>query len=258
MLIDTHAHLYADNFKEDLADVLLRLKETQVDKVLLPNIDVSTINSLKQLTIDYPSIFLPMMGLHPTSVGSDYKEQLDFIYNELNSNNGYIAVGEIGIDLYWNKTYIKEQTAAFETQLQWSIEHDLPVSIHSRNSYKEVMKSVSRIGAEKLRGVFHSFSGNANDLEDLLEFKNFFIGVNGIVTFKNSNLRKVLEKCPTERIVLETDSPYLSPMPYRGKRNEPMYLKYINSTLSDIYGVEYSDMAQITKSNAIRLFGLSV
>ena len=167
MLIDTHAHLYADNFKEDLADVLLRLKETQVDKVLLPNIDVSTINSLKQLTIDYPSIFLPMMGLHPTSVGSDYKEQLDFIYNELNSNNGYIAVGEIGIDLYWNKTYIKEQTAAFETQLQWSIEHDLPVSIHSRNSYKEVMKSVSRIGAEKLRGVFHSFSGNANDLEDL-------------------------------------------------------------------------------------------
>ena len=254
MLIDTHAHLYVDRFKEDIADVVFRLKEAQVSKVILPNIDVSTIKPLKQLTVDYPSIFFPMMGLHPTSVDSDYKNQLDIIYAELNSDNSYIGIGEIGIDLYWDKTYIKEQTEAFETQLKWSIENDLPVAIHSRNSYKEVMKSVSRVGADKLRGVFHSFSGNAKDLEELLEFKNFFIGVNGIVTFKNSNLRKTLEKCPMKRIVLETDAPYLSPMPYRGKRNEPMYLKYINSTLSDIYGVDYLKMAQVTKTNAIRLF----
>ena len=257
MLIDTHAHLYVDNYRKDLSEVVLRAQQAQVEKVLLPNIDVSTIESLKKITLEYPTFFLPMMGLHPTSVNNNYKEDLDNIYKELDSNNDYIAIGEIGIDLYWDKTYIKEQAEAFERQLQWSIEKDLPVAIHSRNSYKEVVESVSRVGGEKLRGVFHSFSGDENDLKSLLKFENFYIGVNGIVTFKNSGLSEVLIKCPLERIVLETDAPYLSPVPYRGKRNEPMYLKHINQALSEIYGIEYSQMAQITKTNALRLFGLN-
>lgn len=257
MLIDTHAHLYLDNYREDLSEVVLRAQQSQVEKALLPNIDVSTIEPLKKITLEYPTFFLPMMGLHPTSVDKNYKEDLHNIYKELDSNNDYIAVGEIGIDLYWDSTYIKEQTEAFERQLQWSIDKGLPVAIHSRNSYKEVVESVSRVGGEKLRGVFHSFSGDENDLKSLLKFENFYIGVNGIVTFKNSGLSKVLMKCPLERIVLETDAPYLSPAPYRGKRNEPMHLKHINQALSEIYAIEYSEMAQITKTNAKRLFGLS-
>lgn len=257
MLIDTHAHLYVDNYKKDLSEVVLRAQQAQVEKVLLPNIDVSTIESLKKITLEYPTFFLPMMGLHPTSVNMNYKEDLDKIYKELDNNNDYIAIGEIGIDLYWDNTYVKAQTEAFEKQLQWSIDKDLPVAIHSRNSYKEVVDSVNRIGGEKLRGVFHSFSGDENDLKSLLKFENFYVGVNGIVTFKNSGLSEVLMKCPLERIVLETDAPYLSPAPYRGKRNEPMYLKHINQALSEIYGIEYSQMSQITKTNAKRLFGLS-
>lgn len=258
MLIDTHAHLYVDRFKDDLSDIVLRAKEAQVEKVLLPNIDVATIDALKSITAEYPSFFLPMMGLHPTSIDSNYKENLDTIYRELNSNFPYLAIGEIGIDLYWDNTYIKEQTEAFEQQLKWSLEKDLPVAIHSRDSYNEVVESVNRIGANKLRGVFHSFSGDASDLKELLKFEGFYIGINGIVTFKNSTLREVLKDCPIERIVLETDAPYLSPVPYRGKRNEPMYLKHINQSLADIYAIDYSEMAQTTKSNAMRLFDLNI
>ena len=257
MLIDTHAHVYVDKYIDDLPEVVQRAKQTHVDKVILPNIDVSTIELLKKVMHDYPEFFLPMMGLHPTSVKEDYLDELDIIYKELNSNNEYVAIGEIGIDLYWDSTYIREQTEAFETQLKWSIEKNLPVAIHSRNSYKEIISSLNRVGGEKLRGVFHSFSGDANDLKELLKFQNFYIGINGIVTFKNSNLRNVLKDCPLNKIVLETDSPYLSPVPYRGKRNEPMYLKHINKTLSDIYGIDPTEMAQITKTNAKSLFDLS-
>lgn len=257
MLIDTHAHLYTEDYNDDIDDVVAASKRHKVEKVLLPNIDVSTITHLKRVYKDYPDFFLPMMGLHPTSVKSDYKEQLQTIYSELTGGEDYIAVGEIGIDLYWDSTFVKEQTEAFETQLRWSIEEDLPVSIHSRNSYKEIVRSLHRINNKNLRGSFHSFSGDANDLEELLAFDNFYIGINGVVTFKNSTLSTVLKNCPSERIVLETDSPYLTPMPYRGKRNEPKFLKQINHTLSVIYGIKEEDMAKITKSNAIRLFSLN-
>ena len=258
MLIDTHAHLYVDDYDDDLDDVVFAAKQNNVEKVLLPNIDVSTIPSLKRIYKKYPDFFLPMMGLHPTSVKADYKEQLHTIHNELIISKEYIAVGEIGIDLYWDTTYLKEQTEAFETQLQWSLEKDLPVSIHSRSSYKEVVQSLHRINNKNLRGSFHSFSGDSKDLKELLAFDNFYIGINGVVTFKNSTLSTVLKNCPPERIVLETDSPYLTPMPYRGKRNEPKFLKQINHTLSAIYGIKEEHMVQITKSNAIRLFGLNV
>lgn len=258
MLIDTHAHLYVNDYFEDLTQVVQRSKQKHVEKVILPNIDVSTIQLLKNVVRDHPTFFQPMMGLHPTSVKQDYKEQLDLIYKELDSNNDYVAIGEIGIDLYWDATFIKEQTEVFETQLKWSIEKDLPVSIHSRNSYQEIISSLRRTGHEKLRGVFHSFSGNLSDLNELLKFEKFYFGINGIVTFKNSTLREVLKHCPIEKIVLETDSPYLSPAPYRGKRNEPMYLEQINKALSDIYGIDSAKMAQISKTNAKLLFDINI
>ena len=258
MLIDTHAHLYVNDYFEDLTQVVQRSKQKHVEKVILPNIDVSTIQLLKNVVRDHPTFFQPMMGLHPTSVKQDYKEQLDLIYKELDSNNDYVAIGEIGIDLYWDATFIKEQTEVFETQLKWSIEKDLPVSIHSRNSYQEIISSLRRTGHEKLRGVFHSFSGNLSDLNELLKFEKFYFGINGIVTFKNSTLREVLKHCPIEKIVLETDSPYLSPAPYRGKRNEPMCLEQINKALSDIYGIDSAEMAQISKTNAKLLFDINI
>lgn len=258
MLIDTHAHIYVDSYAEDLNQVVLRAKQSNVDKVLLPNIDASTIELLNNVMLDYPEYFLPMMGLHPTSVKENYIEELDVVYKELCSKDNYIAIGEIGIDLYWDKTFIKEQIEVFETQLKWSIEKNLPVAIHSRSSYQEIIESVNRVGGDKLRGVFHSFSGDASDLKNLLKFESFYIGVNGIVTFKNSNLGHVLKECPLNKIVLETDSPYLSPVPYRGKRNEPGYLKHINQTLSDIYNIEPTEMAHITKTNASLLFGLNI
>ena len=258
MLIDTHAHLYVNDYFEDLTQVVQRSKQKHVEKVILPNIDVSTIQLLKNVVRDHPTFFQPMMGLHPTSVKQDYKEQLDLIYKELDSNNDYVAIGEIGIDLYWDTTFIKEQTEVFETQLKWSIEKDLPVSIHSRNSYQEIISSLRRTGHEKLRGVFHSFSGNLSDLNELLKFEKFYFGINGIVTFKNSTLREVLKHCPIEKIVLETDSPYLSPAPYRGKRNEPMYLEQINKAVSDIYGIDSAEMAQISKTNAKLLFDINI
>ena len=258
MLIDTHAHLYVDNYNGDLSQVVQHAIENNVGKVLLPNIDASTIGPLKKVTQDYPDFFIPMMGLHPTSVKADYQSQLDIIYKELNSSDEYVAVGEIGIDLYWDTSFIKEQTEAFETQLRWSIEKDLPVSIHSRSSYKEIMQSLRRVGQKELRGVFHSFSGNSADLDELLAFENFYFGINGIVTFKNSLLPTVLNRCPLDRVVIETDSPYLSPVPFRGKRNEPQYLRHIINTLSEIYNVKPMVIEQITKTNAIQVFGLNI
>ncbi len=258
MFIDTHAHLYVDDYIEDLSDVVKRAQQVHVDKVILPNIDVSTIGLLRKAMQEYPGFFIPMMGLHPTSVKDNFREELDIVYEELNNKKDYVAIGEIGIDLYWDTSYLEVQVEAFETQLKWSIEKDLPVAIHSRNSYKEIIDSVKRVGGEKLRGVFHSFSGDANDLNNLLKFDNFYIGINGIVTFKNSDLRDVLKNCTPERIVLETDSPYLSPVPNRGKRNEPIYLKHINQALSDIYAIDYEEMAQITKTNAMYLFHLNI
>lgn len=257
MLIDTHAHLYVDDYKDDLANIVQQSKDNNIVKVLLPNIDQSTISALKKASDDYPDFFLSMMGLHPTSVKENYKSQLDVIYNELYSTNRYVAVGEIGLDLYWDTTYVDEQTESFETQLRWSIDKNLPVSIHSRNSHKEIMKSLRRVGENKLLGVFHSFSGNVSELDELLSFENFYIGINGIVTFKNSTLSTVLKNCPMERIVLETDCPYLTPVPYRGKRNKPAYLKYINDTLANIFDINPTEMAQLTKSNATRMFSLN-
>lgn len=257
-IIDTHAHLYADEFAHDLAGVVQRAKEIGVEKVLLPNIDADSIAPLKKTVNDFPGFFLPMMGLHPTSVGEDWKKQLNSIKEELDSaSDGYVAIGEIGIDLYWDKTNKEKQIAAFEEQLNWSIEKKLPVAIHFREATYEVIQSIKNVGQDKLTGVFHSFGGNKDELNAVLELNNFYIGINGVATFKNSGLTETLKQCPLERIIVETDSPYLAPVPFRGKRNEPAYLSHVLKKLSEIYNKSEQEIAAATTENAKKLFNFS-
>lgn len=252
-IVDTHAHLYLDAFDNDLDDVVVRARAIGVEKILLPNIDETTVSDLKQTVDRYPSFFIPMMGLHPTNVREDWEQQLEIIYDEL-SRPGYIAVGEIGIDLYWDKSSKERQVAAFERQLGWSIEKKMPVAIHSREAIPEVIQSIKKIGKKDLSGVFHSFGGSMNELKEILELGNFYIGINGVVTFKKSGLDETLKNCGIENIILETDAPYLAPAPYRGKRNEPAYLKEIVKKLSAIYQKPEEEIAEITAANAHRLF----
>lgn len=252
-LIDTHAHLFAEEFKEDLPSVVARAKAVGVTSVLLPNIDKASLISLKQCVIDWPGFLYPMIGLHPTSVKSDWREQLEYLYTALHEDR-YIAVGEIGIDLYWDTSFREAQIIAFEDQLKWSIEKDLPVSIHFRNATTEVIRCINRVGASSLRGVFHSFGGTKDELDAVLELRNFMIGVNGVITFKNSGLFQTLANCPIERILLETDAPYLAPVPHRGKRNESSFLVHIATKLAEVWNMDVQTVAQITCRNAQTLF----
>lgn len=254
-IVDTHAHLYLEDFSGDLDDVVTNAKAVGVNKVLLPNIDENTIEDLKQTVNKHPSFFIPMMGLHPTSVSEDWEKQLDVIYNELNTSD-YIAIGEIGIDLYWDKSSKQRQTLAFERQLEWSAQKKLPVAIHSRDAISEVIQSIKKVGADNLFGVFHSFGGSVAELEEILKLKNFYVGINGVVTFKKSGLAETLQHCSLEKIVLETDSPYLSPVPYRGKRNQSAYLSEIIKKLSEIYRKPEQEIADVTTANAFRLFNI--
>lgn len=254
-LIDTHAHLFSEEFQEDIDAVVARAKEAGVYKVLLPNIDEITIGPLKETADRYPGFFCPMMGLHPTSVQSHWKHQLDEILAAAESIS-YVGVGEIGIDLHWNSSTQAIQTDAFEAQLKWSIEKDLPVSIHFRNALEEVVRSIQRVGEKRLKGVFHSFGGNKADLDTILQLQNFCVGINGVVTFKNGGVAETLKHCPRDRVVLETDAPYLAPVPFRGKRNESSYLSFINQKLSEAWEISMDETAYITSSNASALFDL--
>lgn len=255
MLIDTHAHLYSEEFTTDIEEVLSRAKDAGITKILLPNIDENSISPMRKIVNRHPGFLIPMMGLHPTSVTQNYHEQLDIIYSELNTNN-FVAVGEIGIDLHWDTSLQKQQTDAFETQLEWSAQKDLPVAIHFRNATSQVIQSIKKIGENRLRGVFHSFGGNKEELREILALDNFMIGINGVVTFKNSGLAETLVHCPADKVILETDSPYLSPVPHRGKRNEPAYIARVLNRLSQIWQKTENETAQITAVNACNLFGI--
>ena len=254
-IIDTHSHIYQDDFDNDIDDVVARARQAGVQKILLPNIDSSTIASLHQLVEKYPGYCIPMMGLHPTSVGGSWQAELTTIKKYLDSGN-YIAVGEIGLDFYWDKTYEKEQELAFEEQLRWSIEYNLPVVIHSRDAIARCIECIKNVGETGLRGVFHSFGGTVEELEDILSLDNFLIGINGVVTFKNSTLSTVLQKTDLSKIIIETDAPYLAPVPYRGKRNEPSYTVKVVEKLAGIYNRDAEEIGQITTENANRLFNL--
>jgi len=251
--VDTHTHIFLEEFDSDVREVVQRAKETGVNRFYLPNINVESIDRLHALSDQYPDLCYPMMGLHPTSVGPDFRKDLTIIESWFEKRK-YIAIGEIGVDLYWDKTFLKEQTEAFEMQLQWSIERNLPVAIHTREAFPVVFESIYKVGAEKLRGVFHSFGGSREELEEIVRLPNFMIGINGIVTYKNAKFRDYLPLLPIERILLETDAPYLPPVPHRGERNEPAYLPFIAKKLAEVYGLPLEIVAEKTTGNAWQLF----
>lgn len=256
MIIDTHSHIFDEAFSDDIENVILRAKQANVTHILLPNIDTETIEKVNSIAQLHPSYCLPMMGLHPTSVTQNWKEDLLIIKKQF-SLHQYCAIGEIGLDLYWDTSLAEEQKQAFQEQLRWSIEYDLPVSIHSRNAITESVESILKVGAEQLRGSFHSFSGNCEELSSVMSLKNFYIGINGTITYKNSTLPTILKDTDLSRIIIETDAPYLPPVPYRGKRNEPSYTSYIVDKLSNIYDVSKELVEEITSNNAKELFRIN-
>lgn len=253
MFIDTHTHLYSEEFKPDIDEVIKKAVDAGVEKFFLPNIDSSSVEGMHHLCDKYPQHCFAMMGLHPCSVKENYKEELAIAYNYLKSNK-YVAVGEIGIDLYWDKTFYIQQLEAFETQINWAIEFNLPIVIHCRSSFDEIFGVLSSF--KKLpKGIFHCFSGNAEQAQKIIDTTNFKLGIGGVITFKNSGLDKAIEKIDLKHLVLETDSPYLAPVPYRGKRNESAYIPLIAAKVAEVKKCSILEVAKITTANANEVFG---
>ncbi len=254
MLIDTHAHLYSEEFDPDRNEMIERSIRNGITKMILPNIDEDSVNGMLCLSDQYPNNCFPMIGIHPTSVTTAYKSQITQVEKWL-SKRKFTGIGEIGIDLYWDKTYQKEQEDAFRIQLKIAKSEKLPVVIHVRDSFTEVFRIVDEEQNGQLKGVFHCFSGDAKDARKVFGL-GFHIGIGGVVTFKNTNLREVLKETGLEYVVLETDAPYLSPVPYRGKRNESSFLTLIAARVSEATGLSEEEVARITTENAERLFGI--
>jgi len=254
MLIDTHSHIYSTDFIHDLDEVIQRAYSNDVRKIILPNIDSSSVKNLLNLVDTYPHICIPLMGLHPTSVNHDYQEELQVVDYWLKKRKFY-GIGEIGIDLYWDKSFLEEQTHAFRFQLELARQYQLPVVIHVRDSFEEVYNVLLEVKDNNLRGVFHSFTGTIEQAKLIIEL-GFKIGVGGIVTFKKSGLDEIIRQIEPTNLILETDSPYLTPSPFRGKRNESSYLIYIAQKIADLYQMTVGDIAKITTENAKNLFGI--
>jgi TatD DNase family protein len=253
-LIDTHTHLYLPEFDTDRDEVVGRAIGNGIVKMLLPNIDLQSVDQMLSSVNRYPGICYPMTGLHPTSVKSDYTAQLDKL-EKLFDKQIFIAIGEIGIDLYWDKSLLKEQIISFRRQIAFAYDNSLPVVIHSRDAFPEVFSILDEFKGKKIKGVFHAFTGSLEDAEKAINL-GFKLGIGGIVTFKNSGLDRIVYKTGPENLILETDSPYLAPVPYRGKRNESAYISIINRKLADIFGIKEEEMASITYSNSVSLFNL--
>jgi TatD DNase family protein len=252
-MIDTHTHIYLDRFKEDIDAVLQRAAEVGVERFYLPNIDKESIADLKALAAAHPQIY-PMMGLHPSHVKEDWEEQLAAVWEELDGETKYYAIGEIGIDLYWDKTFITEQQEAFRRQIRKAKEMHLPIVIHCRDAFDETFEVLEAEADEQLFGIFHCFTGNLEQARRALAL-NLKLGIGGVVTFKNGGLDKVVAELKTEDLVLETDAPFLAPAPFRGKRNEPAYLEQIAQKIADIHQISKEEVARITTENALKIFG---
>jgi len=252
--IDTHTHLYLPEFDADRDEVVKRAVGNGISKMLLPNIDIESVDKMLSAVMRYPGICYPMTGLHPTSVKQDYLNQLAMLETLLRRQK-FVAIGEIGIDLYWDKTFLKEQLIAFRRQIAFASDNGLPVVIHSRDAFPEVFSVLDEFKGKALKGVFHAFSGNIKDAKRGIGM-GLKLGIGGIVTFKNSGLDKIVRETGPENIILETDSPYLAPVPYRGKRNESSYICIINKKLADIFGMNEEETASITYSNSAELFNL--
>lgn len=258
ILVDTHTHLYAEEFDNDRDQMIANAIDSGVQKFYLPNIDTSSIEPMKQLVQKYPANCFAMMGLHPCSVNEKVEQELATIQRLLFTEK-YVAVGEIGIDLYWDKTFVEQQKQAFRTQINWAIELKLPISIHCRNAFDEIYEIMCEFCEPNkdnaLKGIFHCFSGNTEQAKKVIEL-GFFLGIGGVLTFKNSGLDKVLKEIELEKIVLETDSPYLAPVPHRGKRNESSYIRIIAEKVAEIKNCSLQHVAEITTKNAQLIFGI--
>ena len=253
MFIDSHTHLYSDSFLEDREDMIKRALDSGVHKMLMPNIDVNSISGMLDLETRYPKTCFPMMGLHPTSVQADWEAQLDVIEKQLFSRK-FIAVGEIGIDLYWEQTFKDQQVEAFIRQISWAKKLQIPIVIHARNSFPEIFEVLDQHNDDRLKGVFHCFSGTIEDARKIQSYGDFLFGIGGVVTFKKSGLDEVVKQLSLKELILETDSPYLAPSPNRGKRNESSYIPFIADKLSDIFEVSVEEIAKQTTQNTENLF----
>lgn len=253
-LIDTHTHLYLPEFDSDRDETVKNAVSDGVSTLLMPNIDLHSVAPMMSAVSRFKGICFPMLGLHPTSVKEDYREQLNEL-EKLLPQNRFIGIGEIGIDLYWDKTFFREQAEAFRYQVNLALENDLPVAIHSRNAFPEIFSVLSEFSGKGIRGVFHAFSGDPDTARKVVDI-GFRLGIGGIVTFKNSGLGEVVREIGLSHLILETDSPYLAPVPHRGKRNESSYLCIINSRIADLLGADPEEVAAITSGNSAELFNL--
>ena len=251
-MIDTHTHLYLDHFKDDIDDVVQRAISVGVEKFYLPSISSKYNKSMHDLESKFPDRVFCMIGLHPCYVDKNFELEIEFVKEQIKLRS-YKAIGEIGIDLFHEKKYFKQQIIAFEEQIKLALEYDLPIVIHSRESFDEIFEVLKKYKSDKLRGIFHCFTGNEDQAKKIIDL-NFFLGIGGVVTFKNGKISEFLSSIPLDRIVLETDSPYLAPAPYRGKRNESSYLSIIASKLSEIYNLDVSEISRITQQSSDEIF----
>lgn len=252
MFIDTHTHLYSEEFNEDRFTCIKEAISNGVSRFYMPNVDSESIDGMLALEAQFPEHCFPMMGLHPCSVNGNYEKELEIVKTWLDKRR-FKAIGEIGIDLYWDKTFIKEQELAFKQQIDWALEFNYPIVIHCRNAFDEIYTILSNY-ASLPKGVFHCFSGNLYQAKQILSLGNFKLGIGGVVTFKNSGLDKIVEQLDINDLVLETDAPYLAPVPHRGKRNESNYLPLVAQKLALLKNITVEEIAQITSNNALKLF----
>lgn len=252
-MIDTHSHIYSEEFDSDRNEVILRAQKAGITKIILPNVDSESLPRMLQLESEYPGYCFAAIGLHPTSVKENYAEELAIVKKELERRE-YIAIGEIGIDLYWDKSFLKEQIQVFVQQIEWALEYNLPVIIHVRDSFRETMDVLEQFRGKGLEGVFHSFTGTIDQATEIIDFGGFYIGINGIVTFKNSGLDAVVQQIDPRYLLLETDAPYLTPAPFRGKRNESEYLTLVATKLANTFNMNFNQLTKITTENAYKLF----
>ncbi len=255
-LIDTHAHIFLEEFDSDRDIIIKNAQEQKISKIFLPNIDSSSIEKVLDLGKKYPGFFYPMIGLHPTSVNDNYREELGFVNKYLEQEKFY-GIGETGIDLYWDKKFIEEQKESFITQIELAKKYKLPIIIHVRESFNEVFEIIDKMNDSSLTGIFHCFSGTYEQACKIIDYGGFKLGIGGVVTFKNAGLDKTIAKISLEHLVLETDSPYLAPVPMRGKRNESAFLSIIAEKIAEIHQISVQEVAEKTSLNALGIFKIN-
>lgn len=252
-ITDTHTHLYVNSFLSDLPAVMERAAAEGVTKFYLPAIDSESHDQMLKVEADYPGKCIAMMGLHPCSVEDDYKKELALVEEWLGKRK-FAAIGEIGLDYYWSDKHLKEQAEAFHQQIDWALHYELPIVIHCRNAMDDTIQIVREHQFGKLRGIFHCFTGSAEQAQQIIDL-GFYLGIGGVLTYKNAGLAEALAGIDLEHLVLETDAPYLTPVPFRGKRNEPSYLKYVIEKLAEVKNTDAETVAGITSKNAEKIFG---